>query len=134
MFLTIPTNLLNLFLSGITLLLFCLCLQHFYSLYLLAFCWIMLSFNFRLPPALLFSFPFLIGVAGAITYFLQSWSIPYLVGLFCCSIFFTKWTGLTPATKPMESITGIKKNDHPIAEKDCWHFALKKMWKLTGKI
>jgi hypothetical protein len=48
-------------------------------LMVLAFSWIIKPFRFRRRQACVIFFAILIGVSGAITYFLQSWSIPVLV-------------------------------------------------------
>jgi hypothetical protein len=56
---------------------------------------------FQLPAAasITIFFSILIGVAGAITYFLQSWSIPYLVGLVLLLNLFYKMDWIDPRNK-----------------------------------
>lgn len=56
---------------------------------------------FQLPAAasITIFFSILIGVAGAITYFLQSWSIPYLIGLVLLLNFFYKQDWIDPRNK-----------------------------------
>jgi hypothetical protein len=56
---------------------------------------------FQLPAAasITIFFSILIGVAGAITYFLQSWSIPYLIGLVLLLNLFYKFDWIDPRNK-----------------------------------
>jgi len=56
---------------------------------------------FQLPAAasITIFFSILIGVAGAITYFLQSWSIPYLIGLILLLNIFYKLDWIDPRNK-----------------------------------
>ena len=56
---------------------------------------------FQLPAAasITIFFSILIGVAGAITYFLQSWSIPYLIGLILLLNVFYKFDWIDPRNK-----------------------------------
>ena len=56
---------------------------------------------FQLPAAasITIFFSILIGVAGAITYFLQSWSIPYLIGLVLLLNVFYKLDWIDPRNK-----------------------------------
>lgn len=56
---------------------------------------------FQLPAAgsITIFFSILIGVSGAVTYFLQSWSIPYLVGLFLLLNIFYKLEWIDPRNK-----------------------------------
>ncbi len=56
---------------------------------------------FQLPAAasVTIFFSILIGVAGAVTYFLQSWSIPYLLGLVLLLNFFYKLNWIDPRNK-----------------------------------
>lgn len=56
---------------------------------------------FQLPAAasITIFFSILIGVAGAITYFLQSWSIPYLLGLVLLLNLFYKFDWIDPRNK-----------------------------------
>lgn len=56
---------------------------------------------FQLPAAasITIFFSILIGVAGAVTYFLQSWSIPYLIGLLLILNFFYKADLIDPRNK-----------------------------------
>jgi len=56
---------------------------------------------FQIPAAASITvfFAILIGVAGAFTYFLQSWSIPYLVGLIIVLNLFYTWDWIDPRNK-----------------------------------
>ncbi|MBI5858897.1 MAG: hypothetical protein HZB42_14795 [Sphingobacteriales bacterium] len=56
---------------------------------------------FQLPAAasITIFFSILIGVASAVTYFLQSWSIPYLIGLIFILNFFYKQDWIDPRNK-----------------------------------
>jgi hypothetical protein len=56
---------------------------------------------FQLPAAasITIFFSILIGVSAAITYFLQSWSIPYLIGLFLLLNIFYKLNWIDPSNK-----------------------------------
>ncbi len=56
---------------------------------------------FQLPAAasITIFFSILIGVAGAITYFLQSWSIPYMIGLLLLLNFLYKINWIDPSNK-----------------------------------
>ena len=56
---------------------------------------------FQLPAAasITIFFSILIGVAGAITYFLQSWSVPYLIGLVLLLNLFYKFDWIDPRNK-----------------------------------
>lgn len=56
---------------------------------------------FQLPAgaSITIFFSILIGVAGAITYFLQSWSIPYLIGVVLLLNFFYKQDWIDPRNK-----------------------------------
>ncbi|MBI3137158.1 MAG: patatin-like phospholipase family protein [Sphingobacteriales bacterium] len=56
---------------------------------------------FQLPAAgsITIFFSILIGVAGAVTYFLQSWSIPYLIGLMILLNVFYKLDWIDPRNK-----------------------------------
>ncbi len=56
---------------------------------------------FQLPAAasITIFFSILIGVAGAVTYFLQSWSIPYLLGLVLLLNVFYKFDWIDPRNK-----------------------------------
>ena len=56
---------------------------------------------FQIPAAasITIFFAILIGVAGAFTYFLQSWSIPYLVGLIVIVNLFYTWDWIDPRNK-----------------------------------
>ncbi len=56
---------------------------------------------FQLPAAgsITIFFSILIGVAGAVTYFLQSWSIPYLIGLMLLLNVFYKLDWIDPRNK-----------------------------------
>ena len=56
---------------------------------------------FQIPAAasITIFFAILIGVAGAFTYFLQSWSVPYLVGLIVILNLFYTWDWIDPRNK-----------------------------------
>ena len=56
---------------------------------------------FQIPAAASITvfFAILIGVAGAFTYFLQSWSVPYLIGLFFLLNLFYQWEWIDPRNK-----------------------------------
>jgi len=56
---------------------------------------------FQIPAAASITvfFAILIGVSGAFTYFLQSWSIPYVIGLIIILNFFYKWNWIDPRNK-----------------------------------
>ena len=56
---------------------------------------------FQIPAAasITIFFAILIGVAGAFTYFLQSWSVPYLIGLIVVLNLFYKWDWIDPRNK-----------------------------------
>ena len=69
---------------------------------------------FQLPAAASITvfFAILIGVAGAITYFLQSWSIPYMVGLILLVNFFYQMDWIDPRNKAY-GINYWNKNERP---------------------
>lgn len=56
---------------------------------------------FQIPAAASITvfFAILIGVAGAFTYFLQSWSVPYLIGLIIVLNLFYTWDWIDPRNK-----------------------------------
>jgi len=56
---------------------------------------------FQIPAAASITvfFAILIGVAGAFTYFLQSWSVPYLLGLIVILNLFYTWDWIDPRNK-----------------------------------
>src|SRR5688572_1112086 len=56
---------------------------------------------FQIPAAasITIFFAILIGIAGAFTYFLQSWSVPYLVGLIVILNLFYTWDWIDPRNK-----------------------------------
>jgi len=56
---------------------------------------------FQIPAAASITvfFAILIGVAGAFTYFLQSWSVPYLIGLIIILNLFYTWDWIDPRNK-----------------------------------
>jgi len=70
-------------------------------LFLIAIGFLLDSAFFQLPAAasITIFFSILIGVAGAITYFLQSWSIPYLIGLILVLNLFYKFDWIDPRNK-----------------------------------
>ncbi len=69
---------------------------------------------FQLPAAasITIFFSILIGVAGAITYFLQSWSIPYLIGLVLLLNIFYKFDWIDPRNKAY-GLNYWNKNERP---------------------
>lgn len=69
---------------------------------------------FQLPAAasITIFFSILIGVAGAITYFLQSWSIPYLIGLVLLLNIFYKQDWIDPRNKAY-GLNYWNKNERP---------------------
>lgn len=70
-------------------------------LFLICIGFLLDSAFFQLPAAasITIFFSILIGVAGAITYFLQSWSIPYLIGLILLLNIFYKLDMIDPRNK-----------------------------------
>ena len=70
-------------------------------LFLITIGFLLDSAFFQLPAAasITIFFSILIGVAGAITYFLQSWSIPYLIGLVLLLNIFYKFDWIDPRNK-----------------------------------
>ena len=74
---------------------------------------------FQLPAAgsITIFFSILIGVAGAITYFLQSWSIPYLVGLVILLNVFYKLDLIDPRNKAY-GLDYWNKNERPAYTKE----------------
>lgn len=70
-------------------------------LFLICIGFLLDSAFFQLPAAasITIFFSILIGVAGAITYFLQSWSIPYLIGLILLLNTFYKLDMIDPRNK-----------------------------------
>ncbi|HNU13666.1 MAG TPA: hypothetical protein PKI55_04350 [Chitinophagaceae bacterium] len=74
---------------------------------------------FQLPAAgsITIFFSILIGVAGAITYFLQSWSIPYLVGLVILLNVFYKLDLIDPRNKAY-GLDYWNKNERPSYTKE----------------
>lgn len=69
---------------------------------------------FQLPAAasITIFFSILIGVAGAFTYFLQSWSIPYLIGLILILNVFYKLNWIDPRNKAY-GINYLNKDQRP---------------------
>ncbi|MGH2553228.1 MAG: patatin-like phospholipase family protein, partial [Chitinophagaceae bacterium] len=69
---------------------------------------------FQLPAgaSIAIFFSVLIGVAGAITYFLQSWSVPYLIGLLLLLNVFYKMDWIDPRNKAY-GINYWNKNERP---------------------
>jgi Patatin-like phospholipase len=69
---------------------------------------------FQLPAAasITIFFSILIGVAGAFTYFLQSWSIPYLIGLVLLLNIFYKLNWIDPRNKAY-GLNYWNKNERP---------------------
>ncbi|MBL0130908.1 MAG: patatin-like phospholipase family protein [Chitinophagaceae bacterium] len=69
---------------------------------------------FQMPAAasITIFFSILIGVAGAVTYFLQSWSIPYLIGLVLLLNIFYKFDLIDPRNKAY-GLNYWNKNERP---------------------
>lgn len=74
---------------------------------------------FQLPAAasITIFFSILIGVAGAITYFLQSWSVPYLVGLVVLLNVFYKMEWIDPRNKAY-GLNYTNKTERPSYSRD----------------
>lgn len=74
---------------------------------------------FQIPAAasITIFFSILIGVAGAITYFLQSWSIPYLVGLILLLNLFYKLDWIDPRNKAY-GINYQNKTERPLYSRE----------------
>lgn len=70
-------------------------------LFLIAIGFLQESSFFQIPAAasITIFFAILIGVAGAFTYFLQSWSVPYLLGLIVLLNLFYTWDWIDPRNK-----------------------------------
>jgi Patatin-like phospholipase len=70
---------------------------------------------FQIPAAasITIFFSVLIGVAGAITYFLQSWSVPYLIGLILLLNVFYKLDWIDPRNKAY-GLNYWNKNERPL--------------------
>ena len=70
-------------------------------LFLIAIGFLQDSAFFQIPAAasITIFFAVLIGVAGAFTYFLQSWSVPYLLGLIVVLNLFYTWDWIDPRNK-----------------------------------
>lgn len=70
-------------------------------LFLIAIGFLQESAFFQIPAAasITIFFAILIGVAGAFTYFLQSWSVPYLLGLIVLLNLFYTWDWIDPRNK-----------------------------------
>ncbi|HEX7846423.1 MAG TPA: hypothetical protein VF476_11540 [Chitinophagaceae bacterium] len=69
---------------------------------------------FQIPAAasITIFFSILLGVAGAFSYFLQSWSVPYLIGLILLLNFFYKIDWIDPRNKAY-GLNYINKNERP---------------------
>ena len=74
---------------------------------------------FQIPAAasITIFFAIFIGVAGAFAYFLQSWSIPYLVGLILILNLFYKWDWIDPRNKAY-GLNYLNKNERPSYTRD----------------
>lgn len=74
---------------------------------------------FQLPAAASITvfFAILIGVSGAFTYFLQSWSIPYLIGLILVLNLFYKWEWIDPRNKAF-GLNYQNKTERPVYSRD----------------
>ncbi len=83
-------------------------------LFLITIGFLLDSSFFQLPAAasITIFFSILIGVAGAITYFLQSWSIPYLIGLIVLLNVFYKLDLIDPRNKAY-GLNYWNKNERP---------------------
>ncbi len=83
-------------------------------LFLITIGFLLDSSFFQLPAAasITIFFAILIGVAGAITYFLQSWSIPYLIGLILLLNIFYKMDLIDPRNKAY-GLNYCNKNERP---------------------
>ena len=83
-------------------------------LFLITIGFLLDSAFFQLPAAasITIFFSILIGVAGAITYFLQSWSIPYLIGLVLLLNVFYKLDMIDPRNKAY-GLNYWNKNERP---------------------
>jgi hypothetical protein len=70
---------------------------------------------FQIPAAasITIFFSILIGVAGAITYFLQSWSVPYLIGLILLLNIFYKMDWIDPRNKAY-GLNYWNRNERPL--------------------
>jgi hypothetical protein len=69
---------------------------------------------FQIPAAasLTILFAILVAVAGAFSYFLQSWSVPFLVVLILLLNLLYDMISLIPPIKPMVLITRRKRKGH----------------------
>jgi len=74
---------------------------------------------FQIPAAASITvfFAILIGVSGAFTYFLQSWSIPYLIGLLLVLNLFYKWDWIDPRNKAF-GLNYLNKTERPSYSRD----------------
>jgi hypothetical protein len=74
---------------------------------------------FQLPAAasITIFFSILIGVAGAVTYFLQSWSVPYLIGLVLLLNLFYKLDWIDPRNKAY-GLNYWNKTERPFYSRD----------------
>ena len=74
---------------------------------------------FQIPAAasITIFFAILIGVSGAFTYFLQSWSIPYVIGLLLILNLFYKWDWIDPRNKAF-GLNYQNKNERPTYSRD----------------
>jgi hypothetical protein len=70
---------------------------------------------FQIPAAasITIFFSILIGVAGAVTYFLQSWSIPYLIGLILLLNLFYQLNWIDPRNKAY-GLNYLNKSERPL--------------------
>ena len=77
------------------------------------------SHFFQIPAAASIAvfFAVLIGVSGAFAYFLQSWSIPYLVGLIIILNLFYKWDWIDPRNKAF-GLNYQNKKERPVYSRD----------------
>lgn len=81
-------------------------------LFLIAIGFLQDSSFFQIPAAasITIFFAVLLGVSGAFTYFLQTWSIPYLLGLLVVLNFFYQWDWIDPRNKAFGLNYGNKKD------------------------
>jgi hypothetical protein len=74
---------------------------------------------FQLPAAasILIFFAILISLSGAFSYFLQSWSIPFLVAIFCILNLLYKYNVIDPTNKAY-GLSYTEKEDRPLYDRE----------------
>ena len=90
---------------------------------------------FQIPAAasITIFFAILIGVSGAFTYFLESWSVPYLIALILILNIFYKIEWIDPRNKAY-GLNYSNKNERPFYSRDnIIEFAVKKILMPTNK-